>query len=114
MIDALLQIWYLRLQSRYQTLGYFTQEHSRFAGRVKKSGVGITEQFLRQHIEHLVHDIRRREHLIVREIRQTRQHIGIVYRTKQIISHCPAPSCNQIYIVLRICPLHRAAAHQTR
>jgi len=71
MIDALLQVGQLRLQPFQQPFGDLPQENAGFASRVKKSGLGALEQFLRQQIQHLVGDFRRREDLVVGQVRQT-------------------------------------------
>lgn len=61
-----------------EALRDFAEEHSGFAGWVKELRVRITEQLLRQHVEHLVSDVRRREDLIVRQVGKAGQHIRLI------------------------------------
>ena len=64
-IQPVLQVWHLRLPAYNQALGDLSQKHTRFAGRVQEGGIWVPKQLLRQRIQHLVDDIRRRENLIV-------------------------------------------------
>ena len=77
-VDARLQIGNLLREPRNEPFCDFAQEDATLAADVKKSRRGIPEQFRRQQVKHLVHDSRRRKNLIIREVRQAAQHIGIV------------------------------------
>ena len=77
-VDACLQIGNLLRESRNEPFRDFAQEDAALAADVEKSRRGIPKQFRWQQIEHLVHDSRRRKNLIIREVRQAAQHIGIV------------------------------------
>ena len=77
-IDALLQVGKLIRQSRDEPLCDFAQEDAALAADVKEGRLRITEEFRRQQIKHVVHHLRRREHFVIREIRETRKNIRIV------------------------------------
>ena len=77
-IDALLQVGKLIRQSRDEPLCDFAQEDTALATDVEESRLRIAEEFRRQQIKHVVHHLRRREHFVIREIRETRKNIRIV------------------------------------
>lgn len=77
-VKPLLQVGDLRLKPHDEPPRDLAQEDAALARRVEERRRRIAEEFLRQQVEHPVRDLRRREHLVVREIRQTAQHIGIV------------------------------------
>ena len=77
-VDTLLQIGDFPLQSGNQPLCDLTQEHPGLAGGIEEFRFGALEKLLRKHVEHSVHDIRRREHLVVGKIRKASEHIRIV------------------------------------
>jgi hypothetical protein len=64
-VDALLLVRNLVSQTRYQPFGYLAQENAALGAWVKKPCVGTLEQFLRQHVQHLVGQQRRGEHFVV-------------------------------------------------
>ena len=64
-VDALLPIGYLVVEAAVQPLYDFAQKDAAFAGRIKKGRRWIAKEFLRQEIQHLVRDFRRREHLVI-------------------------------------------------
>ena len=78
-IQTLLKIRELVFQTFNQTLGYFTEEYSCFACWVKECGVRVCEELLRQHVQHLVYDLRWSEHFVVGEVCQTGQHVRVVH-----------------------------------
>ena len=97
-IDTLLQVGKDRLQSGQQPLGNLPQKDAAFAGGVQKLGVGVRKQLLREHIEHGVCHLRRREHLIVGQVGKAGQHIRIINAGIKIMAHLPIPSCNASHI----------------
>ena len=78
MVDALLPIGDLRFQSLVEPPGNFAQKHAGLAGRVEKPGLGIAPERLRQEVQHLIGQLRRREDLVAGEIGQAGKHIGVV------------------------------------
>lgn len=77
-VDALLTVGHLCLQAAVETLHYLAQEDATLGEGVEERGVGVAEQLLRQHVQHLIGERGRREHLVVREVRQAVQHVGVV------------------------------------
>ena len=67
-VHPLLQVRKLRLQPNKQALGDFTQEYTTLAGRVKEGRIRILKQLLREHIQHLIGNIRGRKDLVVGQI----------------------------------------------
>ena len=72
------EIWHLGLQSFDEAFCYFAEKDAALTGRIKKGGVRILEEFLRQHIQHLVSKLWRSEDLVVAEVCYARQDIRIV------------------------------------
>ena len=64
-VNSLLQIWELWLKSINKALCNFSQEHTSFAGWIKKFCIWISKKFLWQHIEHFVYHFWRCENLII-------------------------------------------------
>ena len=77
-VDALLQVWNRVGQSLNQSLGNLSQKDTTLCAGVKELGVRTPKQLLRQHIQHLVGQLRWREHFVVAQVSQTRQYIGII------------------------------------
>jgi hypothetical protein len=86
-IDSLLQVWNLFFQSFGESVRDLSQEDAGLSTWVKKlyrlicpniRTAVISSPRLSERIEHLVSQIRRREYLIVREIRYAGQNIGIM------------------------------------
>ena len=96
MVHARLQIGNFLLQPLNKALGYFTQKNARLARRIQKRGIGVGKKLLREHIQHGVHYVRRREHFVVRKVRQTSEHIGVISFFKQ--SHFLPPFYNALRI----------------
>ena len=78
MVDTLLTIGYLTGQAAVEPLHYLTQKHARLAERVEKGGRRVAKQFLGKHVQHLVGQHGRGEHLIVAQVGDAVEHIGIV------------------------------------
>ena len=78
MVDALLAVGDLRREAAVEPLHYLAQKDTALGEGVEERSVGVAEQLLRQHVEHLIGERGRCEHLIVREVRQAIQHVGIV------------------------------------
>ena len=85
-VDTILQVRELRLQADQQTLGDLTEEHARLGERVEERDRTVRPDLLRQQVEHLVRKLRRGEHLIVGQVRQTRQHVRVVGLVAEIQS----------------------------
>ena len=79
MVDTLLAVGYRLHQTTIEPLDYLTQEDSRLAEGVEERCRGTAEQLLRQHVKHLIGECRRSEHLVVREVGDAVEHIGIVF-----------------------------------
>ena len=77
-VDALLKVWNRVCQAFYQSLGNLSQKDAALRAGVKELGVRTLEQFLWQHVQHLVGQLRWREHFVVAQVSQTRQYIGII------------------------------------
>ena len=67
-VDALLKVWNRVCQAFYQSLGNLSQKDAALRAGIKKPRVGTLEQLLRQHVEHLVGQLRRCEHLVVAQV----------------------------------------------
>ena len=78
MVNALLQVGYLVGQTVNQPLGYLAEEHPALGAGVEETGAGTAEELLRQQVEHLVGQLRRREHFVVAQVGQTGKYVGIV------------------------------------
>ena len=61
-----------------QALGYLSQKDSTLRKRVEKLSLAIAPNILWQHVEHTIGYLRRRKHLIVAQISQATEHIGII------------------------------------
>ncbi len=85
-VDALLQIGDLGLQPFDEPLGDLPQKYPGFAGRVQEGGIGVGEQLLGKHVQHLIGHLRRGEHLV----------IGVILGGIEISHGCPPPAlfCN--------------------
>jgi hypothetical protein len=77
-VDAFLQIGNAIGKPIYQPLCNLTQKDATLGARVKKLRIRTSEEFLRQHVEHLVGKLWRSEHFVVAQVSQTRQYIGII------------------------------------
>ena len=78
-VDTLLAVGYLRSQAAVEPLDYLAQEDARLAEGVEEGRSGIAEQLLRKQVQHLVGQSGRRKHLVVAEVGNAVQHIGIVF-----------------------------------
>ena len=78
MVKALLHIGNLFGKTILQTLRYLTKKHAALAERVEKLYFTIAPDFLWQKVEHAVGYLRRSKHLIVAQIGQATEHIGII------------------------------------
>jgi hypothetical protein len=78
MLNAFFKVGNLLLKSLNQPLGYFTQKNSTLATRIEESGIGVLEQLLWEHINNLVCQFGRSEHLIIAKIGNARKHVGII------------------------------------
>ena len=78
MVKALLHIGNLFGETIQQTLGYLTKKHTALTKRVEKLYLTIAPNLLWQKIEHTVGYLRRREYLIIAQIGQATEHIGII------------------------------------
>ena len=79
MVDTLLAVGNRSSQTTIEPLDYLTQKDSRLAERVEECSRGTAEQLLRQHVQHLVGQCRRSEHLVVAKVGDAVEHIGIVF-----------------------------------
>lgn len=84
-VNALLTVGNGFGQATVKPLDYLTKKYARLAERVEKGGCRTAEQLLRKQVEHLVGLGWRREYLIVAEVGDAVQHIGIV----RVILHKP-------------------------
>jgi hypothetical protein len=64
-VDAFLQVGNLVGQALNQPFGNLSQKNATLCTRVKELRVGTAKQLLRQHIEHLIGQLRWGEHLVV-------------------------------------------------
>lgn len=67
-VDTRLQIRNRVGQTLNQSLGNLSQKDATLCTRVKELGIRTPKQLLRQHIEHLVGQLRWREHFVVAQI----------------------------------------------
>ena len=95
MLNALFKVGDLLLKSFNKAFGYLTQKNATFATRVDESGIGVLEQLLWEHINNLVCQFRRSEHLIIAKIGNARKHVGIIDAFEQTILHNPEPFCSE-------------------
>jgi hypothetical protein len=72
MLYALLQVGNLLFKSFDKSLGYLAKEHTALATGIEERGVGILEQLLWEHINNLVCQFGRSEHLIVAQVGNAR------------------------------------------
>lgn len=77
-VDALLQVWDGFCQTFYQPFCNLSQKDAALRAGVKELGVRTQKQLLRQHVQHLVGQLRWGEHFVVAQVSQTRQYIGII------------------------------------
>ena len=77
-IDARLPVGNVAFQSGIEPSRDFAQKHARLGNRIEKRRVAVAPDFFWQQIEHSRHHAGRRKNLIVAEVGQTRQHVGIV------------------------------------
>ena len=94
MLNAFFKVGYLLFKTFNQSFGYLTQKNSTLATRIEESGVWVLEQLLWEHINNLVSQFGRGEHLIIAKIGNTRKHVGIIDAFEQTILHNPVPSYN--------------------
>ncbi len=78
MVKALLHIGNLFGETIQQTLGYLTKKHTALAEWVEKLYLTIAPNLLWQKIEHAVGYLGGVKHLIVAQIGQATEHIGII------------------------------------
>ena len=71
MVYAALQVGNGIGQSFNQSFGNLSEEYAALSSRVQELRVGTAEEFLRQHIKHLVGQLWRGEHLIVAKVSKT-------------------------------------------
>ena len=85
-IDALLKVRNLARQALGEAAGDLAQEHARLRARVEERhrlvrpdvrAVVVGRPRLGQRVQHPVRELGRREHLVVREVRDARQHIRV-------------------------------------
>ena len=84
-VYALLTVWYFILKSSVEPLHNLAQEDAAFSEGVEEGGLFATEQLLRQEVEHLVCQLRGREHFVVAQVGYAIQHIRIVIHCIAII-----------------------------
>ena len=77
-VDAFLQVGNLVGQACYQSLGNLSKKDATLGARIKELCLRASEQLLRQHVQHLIGKLWRREHFVVAQVCQARQHIGVV------------------------------------
>ena len=74
-VDALLQVGYLLLQTSQQPLGHLPQKDATLAARVEEARLRTAEQLLRQQVEHTVGQLRGGEDLVAAEVGQAVQYV---------------------------------------
>lgn len=77
-VDTLLAVGNLLLEAAVEAFHYLAQEDTTLADGVEECGVRAGKQFLGQQVEHLVGKRGRGEDLIVGEVGQAVEHIGVV------------------------------------
>ena len=95
MLYTLFKVGDLLLKSFNKSLGNLAQENSALAARVKESGIEVLEQLLWEHINNLVCQFGRGEHLIITKIGNARKHVGIIDAFEQTILHNPVLFCSE-------------------
>ena len=85
MLQSLLEVGHLSLQPFDESLGYLAEEDTALAAGVKEGGVGVLKQLLWEHVDNLVGQFGRCEHLVVAQVRDAREYIGVVDAVKQTI-----------------------------
>ena len=78
MLYTLFKVGYLLFKSFDKSFGNLTQKNATLATRVEESGIGVLEQLLWEHINNLVCQFGRSEHLIIAKIGNARKHVGII------------------------------------
>ena len=77
-VHPFLQVGETLFQPDQQPLGDFPQKHPALARRVQELRVRVAEQLLRQHVQHGVRHLRRGEYLVVGEVRNAGEDVGVV------------------------------------
>jgi hypothetical protein len=83
MVESLLPVGNLFLQSRVEAFSDLTQEHARLAARVKEPRILVTPDLFRKHIQYLIHELRRRKHLVTAQIRDAGQYVRVMVSASQ-------------------------------
>ena len=78
-VNALLTVRDQVSQSSIKPFHNLTQKDTRLAEGIEELRIGTAKQLLRKHIQHLVGQHRRRKHLIVAQVGDAVEHIGIVF-----------------------------------
>ena len=78
-VDTLLTVRNQVRQSHVEPFHNLTQKDTRLAEGIEKLRIRTAKQLLRKHIQHLVGQHRRRKHLIVAQVGDAVEHIGIVF-----------------------------------
>lgn len=78
MLYTLFKVGYLLFKTFNQSFGNLTQKNATLATRVEENGIGVLEQLLWEHINNIVSQFGRGEHLIIAKIGNTRKHVGII------------------------------------
>ncbi len=71
-VDALLQVWNRVCQAFNQPFCNLSQKDAALRAGVKELGIRTPKQLLWQHVQHLVGQLRWREHFVVAQVSQTR------------------------------------------
>ena len=79
-VDAFLPVGNAVGQPRKQAAGYLAEEHACLAHGVEEGGLRVAPQRGGQQVEHVVDHGRRGEHLVVAQVGQARQHVGVIGR----------------------------------
>ena len=74
-VDAPLQVGYLRLQSDEQPLGNLAQENAALGAGVEEARAAGAEQLLRQQVEHAAGQLGRGEDLVAGEVGQAVEYV---------------------------------------
>lgn len=76
-VEPFLGVWVDRFESVNKPFGDLAQEDAALACGVEKLGVGIAPQVLRKHVKYLVSNLRRRKHLVVAQVCDATQDVGV-------------------------------------
>lgn len=87
MVDTLPAVGHHFLQSDVQTLDNLTQKDTTLTEWVQECSLGIGKKLLRQQVQHLVRQYRRRKDLVVAQVGKTVEHIGIVVTVRHSSLH---------------------------